>query len=291
MILHQKTLEKLRQLINEKTEYRTGPKLVTFFNNLGFNDSYSEGFPSRWKFTDEKLSKINGTPELDKCIIQLFAPVNFIGNFTHLDKMIDDFNKFLVFDSWKVIRDGATISFGKADKIIFEETNSKANSIEDDFLKKEFDELGLDTLNLETSLTETLNLRLSEIKKCLSVEAPLSVIFLCGSTLEGLLNGIANKHPRVYNTASKAPTKEGRVKHLSEWTLANLIEVSCEVGYLNEDVKKFSHSLRDFRNYIHPGEQVKNRFNPDHNTSKISWQVLKVAIHQISQKINSTPLS
>lgn len=291
MILHQKTLEKLRQLINEKTEYRTGPKLVTFFNNLGFNDSYGEGFPSRWKFTDEKLSKINGTPELDKCIIQLFAPVNFIGNFARLDKMIDDFNKFLVFDSWKVIRDGVTISFGKADKIIFEETNSKTNSVEDDFLKKEFDELGLDTLNLDASLTETLTLRISEIKKCLSLEAPLSVIFLCGSTLEGLLTGLANKNISLYNMAISAPKKDGRVKSHHEWTLSNLIDVSCEVGYIKEDIKKFSHSLRDFRNYIHPNEQVRNRFNPDHHTATISWQVLKVAIHQISQKTNSTPLS
>ena len=30
MILNQKTLEKLRQLINEETKYRSGPKIVQF---------------------------------------------------------------------------------------------------------------------------------------------------------------------------------------------------------------------------------------------------------------------
>lgn len=291
MILQQKTLEKLRKLINEETEYRTGPQLIMFFNNLGFNDSYSDGFPSRWEFTDEKLTKINGTQELDKCITQLFAPVNFIGNFSKLNECIDNFNKFLAFDNWKVVRDGANTHFAKADKISFEDANVKVSTVEDDFLRKEFNEIGLDTLNLENSLTEVLNLRLLEIKKCLIVEAPLSVIFLCGSTLEGILNGIAAKHPRIYNNAPAAPKKDGKVKNLSEWTLFNLIDVSCEVGYLNQDVKKFSHSLRDFRNYIHPNEQVKNRFNPDHQTSKISWQVLKVAIYQISQKENNNPIS
>lgn len=291
MILQQKTLEKLRELINEETEYRTGPKLITFFNNLGFNDSYSEGFPSRWKFTDEKLTKINGTPELEKCIIQLFAPLNFIGNFDKLDKCIDHFNKFLAFDNWKIIRDEAIIKFVKADKISLENTSIKTSTVEDEFLKKEFDEIGLDTLNLEKPLTEVLNLRLLEIKKCLIAEAPLSVIFLCGSTLEGILSGLANKNISLYNTALSAPKKDGRVKSHHEWTLLNLIEVSCEVGYINEDVKKFSHSLRDFRNYIHPNEQVKKCFNPDHHTSKISWQVLKVAIHQISQKANNNSIS
>ena len=54
MEISQKTVEKLRNLINEETEYRSGPKLIAFFNNLGFNDEYGQGFPSRWMFTDEK---------------------------------------------------------------------------------------------------------------------------------------------------------------------------------------------------------------------------------------------
>jgi len=43
MILCKKTLEFLREMINEKTEYRSGPKLVQFFNDLGFKDSYGQG--------------------------------------------------------------------------------------------------------------------------------------------------------------------------------------------------------------------------------------------------------
>jgi hypothetical protein len=38
---------------------------------------------------------------------------------------------------------------------------------------------------------------------------------------------------------------------------------------------------KDFRNYIHPYQQLGSQFNPDKQTSKISWQVLKTAIHQI----------
>lgn len=64
MQLKKKTLEKLRNLINKETQYRSGPQIVRFFNMLGFNDTYGQGFPSRWIYTDEKLSQINGTPEL-----------------------------------------------------------------------------------------------------------------------------------------------------------------------------------------------------------------------------------
>jgi len=65
MHLSPRTLENLREMINERTEYRSGPKLVQFFNRLGFSDVYGRGFPSRWLFTDERLAEINGTPALE----------------------------------------------------------------------------------------------------------------------------------------------------------------------------------------------------------------------------------
>ncbi len=51
MFLQKKSLKKLRELINEETEYSRGRELVEFFNNLGFKDSYGQGFSSRGFFT------------------------------------------------------------------------------------------------------------------------------------------------------------------------------------------------------------------------------------------------
>lgn len=281
MQIQSKTLEKLRSLINEETEYRSGPKLVDFFNDLGFSDSYGQGFPSRWVYTDEKLSKINGTPELDKCIKKLFAPVNFVGRFTDLDKFIKDFNQYLAFDGWQVVRNNTIITFTKAGEIKFED---KIEDKEDNFLKKEFSEISLDKLGLDTMITEIINIRFDEIKSCLTAKASLSVIFLAGSSLEGILLGMTTKYPKEFNLCKSSPKdKEGKVKAFHEWTLSNLIDAAHDIGLLNEDVKKFSHSLRDFRNYIHPFAQMNARFNPDEHTAKICWQVLKAAINQLSK--------
>ena len=282
MYLQDKTLEKLRNLINEETEYRKGPKLVEFFNALGFKDVYQwkGGFPSRWMYTDEKLKKINGTPELDKCIKNVFLPVNFIGRFQDLDKLITDFNQYIAFDGWKVIRNEKEITFSKAGKIDFSNTNELK---EDDFLNNEFSNISLDKLALESGITEVLNFRFDEIKKCLAVKAPMCVIFLTGSSLEGILLGFALKFPKEFNSSKSSPKeKDGKVKPYHLWTLSNFIEAAFEIGLLKEDVKKFSHSLRDFRNYIHPYEQVSSKFNPDEHTAKICWQVLKAAIYQLS---------
>ncbi len=283
MILQNKTLEKLRLLINEETEYRSGPQLVAFFNKLGFNDTYRQGFPSRWKYTDEKLNAINGTPELDKCIKNIFSPINFINEISKLDKHIAEFNNFLVYDDWNVIRNGKEISFRKETNIDF---NDKTTEIkEDDFLKREFQDISIVKLGLDAIITEILELRFKEIEKCLSVNAPLSVIFLSGSLLEGILLGVASKFPKEFNTSKASPKNKDdktKIKKFHLWTLNDFINVTHDIGFIKEDVKKFSHSLRDFRNYIHPYEQMSSRFNPDEHTAKICWQVLKTAIFQIT---------
>jgi hypothetical protein len=287
MIIQKKTLEKLRDLINEETDYRSGPKLVNFFNDLGFYDSYKQGFPSRWFYTDEKLNEINGTPVLDRCIKKLFAPVNFISRFSELDNFINEFNQYLAFDNWKVVRNENEIIFTKADKIDFEDSSSEFE--EDEFLKREFSEISLEKLELDNIITETIEFRFEEIKKCLSVEAPLSLIFLAGSTLEGILLGIASKHPKEFNQSKSSPKdKEGNVRQFPDWTLSNFIDIAYDIGLLMEDVKKFSHSLRAFRNYIHPYEQVSSGFNPDKHTAAICWQVLKAAIYQLTNNIIKT---
>ena len=122
MILNNKTLEKLRNLINEETEYRSGSRLIQFFNELGLSDSYGQGFPARWRYTDEKLAQINGTPILEKCIKNVLAPINFIENFDTLDCHINDFNKYLAFDQLRVIRNQAEITFQKLERVEIDES-------------------------------------------------------------------------------------------------------------------------------------------------------------------------
>ena len=122
MILNNKTLEKLRNLINEETEYRSGSRLIQFFNELGLSDSYGQGFPARWRYTDEKLAQINGTPKLEKCIKNVLAPINFIDNFDKLDCHINEFNKYLAFDQLRVIRNQAEITFQKLERVEIDES-------------------------------------------------------------------------------------------------------------------------------------------------------------------------
>jgi len=148
-----------------------------------------------------------------------------------------------------------------------------------EFLGKDFGSLSIKKIPSVGPLESILEARLAEAIKCLQSDAPLAVVFHCGSILEGLLLSVAIANPKEFNQAPNAPTdKSGQVRQFQDWTLAQFIDVSCELGYLKLDVKKFGHALRDFRNFIHPYEQMATKFNPDKHTAEICLQVLKAAI-------------
>ena len=151
---------------------------------------------------------------------------------------------------------------------------------ESDFLKRDFGTISIQGLGLDNSVEVILSARVKEAVDCVAAGAPLSAIFMCGSILEGILLSVALKNPAEFNRATGSPKQKdsGKVKPFHEWTLANLIDVAHEVGVLRLDVKKFGHAVRDFRNYIHPYEQMASQFTPDQHTAQICVQVLRAAV-------------
>ena len=151
------------------------------------------------------------------------------------------------------------------------------------FLQQEIAIPKVRNLPVEPSVVPIIESRLLEAQKALEAEAYLSVIFLSGSILEGVLLGKAQYEPAKFNKSSASPkTEDGKVKRFHDWTLAQFIDVASDVGVLKPDVQKFSHGLRDFRNYIHPYQQMVSNFTPDAYTAKLCFQVLKAALASVA---------
>ena len=154
---------------------------------------------------------------------------------------------------------------------------------ESEFLDHEFTIPNIQKLPIDTQVAPIVEARLHEARVALGAGAHLSVIFLCGSVLEAVLLGAAQQAPASFNQAKATPkTANGSPKRFPDWSLAQLINVACEVGVLKLDIKKFSHGLRDFRNYIHPYERLVSGFTPDEHTAKVCFQVLKAALASLA---------
>lgn len=161
--------------------------------------------------------------------------------------------------------------------------SSKPVQTVDDFLHNEFTIPNIRKLPIEAMAVPVIESRLNEARTTMGAGAYLSTIFLCGSVLEAVLLGAAQNDPARFNRASASPkTGDGSVKRFHDWSLAQFIDVGCEAGLLKPDVKKFSHGLRDFRNFIHPYEQMSSGFTPDEHTAKVCFQVLKAALASVA---------
>jgi hypothetical protein len=90
----------------------------------------------------------------------------------------------------------------------------------------------------------------------------------CGLRLLSLRYGFAAQY-------NKAPPQ------FHEWKLREWIDVLARIGDLSPNVEKFGHALRDFRNYVHPAEQLAHRFSPDHHTARIGFQVVVAAAEDL----------
>ncbi len=59
--------------------YRSGPEIIRFFNDFGFNDIYS-GSDSRWSMAESRIRQLNGDKRLIKVIEESLAPSHYTGS-------------------------------------------------------------------------------------------------------------------------------------------------------------------------------------------------------------------
>ncbi|WP_236306488.1 hypothetical protein [Dickeya zeae] len=191
----------------------------------------------------------------------------------------------MAFDKWTVKRLEAEIIFEKKDKVVID-VGSQQGDPEDDFLRREFNNVEFTSDFIDPYIADVLKARIKEIEDCYPVGAYLSVIFLAGSTLEGFLLGVASKYPKAFNTTKSSPKdNSGKIRQFHEWSLSSFIDVVKELGLIEYDTYRFSHTLRDFRNYIHPYQQLSHQFTPREHTAKICLQVLKASITEVNNHI------
>lgn len=99
--------------------YRSGPKLVSFFNEFGTNHTYGQGFPSRWSFAENCIREFNDTPTLKKIILAAVDPRDFMGTSVYdqktkemkaadLQDALKYLNEFLAYDGFEIVPHGKT---------------------------------------------------------------------------------------------------------------------------------------------------------------------------------------
>lgn len=266
--------------------YRSSSYLTRFFHSIDINATH-DGSTRKW-WVLEVLKQLD-PQQIERVILRLVDLREYRSDKEQLGLAVRSMNDILAMENLGVGFKGTSPELRRAEPIELDEkelAKSPPASDEAAFLGKQFTEdIQIDDLGLDSVITGFLQARVDEVQASPKNKVALGTIILLGSTLEGLLLALAIKHPKTFMSSSAAPKdRSGSVKKLHDWSLSELINVARDIRLLDVDVSKFSHVLRDFRNYIHPYQQMSESFSPDEHTVDICWQVFRAAYSQMKER-------
>lgn len=141
------------------------------------------------------------------------------------------------------------------------------------------------TLTADASMQTILVRRWAEVQQCLGAGAHLAATVMMGGLMESLLVARINSSPNkaAVFTAKSAPRdpKSGATRQLADWTLAAMVEVGHEVGWLTRSAKDLGTVLREFRNYIHPHKEHADGVSLTLEDGRVFWDVTKSICRQL----------
>ena len=248
--------------------YRTKSQIYDFFRRAGV-EPRGESSTRKW-FVLESLQAIDGTGELDRIVLRLASPKEYRGDAEVTQTVIAHLNQILQVEGLEIAL------LGVESQIRGRVASASAPPPKERPLEPAPD---FNRLVTDASLATILSFRWEEAQKCSKAGASLSAVIMMGSILEGVLLHKVEQNVGIANRAKCAPKdRAGNSRPIQEWGLSSLIDVANEVGWLQGDVKRFSHGLRESRNIVHPYVQRLHSDRPDEDTCRICWQVVRAAV-------------
>lgn len=113
-----------------------------------------------------------------------------------------------------------------------------------------------------------------ELKKCQQSESYKAVLLLCGSILEALL---------VDYFTGTLPAGTSK-KTILEANLETLLDMAEKEGIINKSERSLASVLKDYRNLIHPGREVRKKEAFDKSTVEIAVLVLDSLLKKLEIK-------
>ena len=113
-----------------------------------------------------------------------------------------------------------------------------------------------------------------EIQRCINTKAAKSVLILAGSIVEALLSDYF-----IENLPSGCTQST-----ILNSSLANLLDLAENEGLITRSDKNLATVIKDYRNLIHPGKEVRKHEQFDFETSELSFKILNLLIRKIEKR-------
>ena len=130
----------------------------------------------------------------------------------------------------------------------------------------------------DQNLRQVLERDYGEIQKAYIATCWKSVIILSGGAFEAILADLLLQNQAKAKASAKAPS----VGDITKWDLVDLINVSVDLKLVSPGVEKLSHPVREYRNLVHPGNEVRNKLTFGKEEARIAIEVLHMLHRDLS---------
>jgi hypothetical protein len=121
-------------------------------------------------------------------------------------------------------------------------------------------------------LADVLVSRLDEVDAARSHGAYVLAIVGTGSLIEGLLDDVMR-------------LRDPETRNAKETNLDTLLRRAHGCGWIQPDAFEFSDIVRQYRNFVHPREQLRKKIVPDEDTVLLCWQPVLAVINDLHERL------
>jgi hypothetical protein len=258
---------------------RRVPELLTFFERAGHPDIPEFYGNSRRRWVLDRLDEYASDLDVQaNVLLRIADPREYRSDLQQTARATQALNRVLLGEGLRVDH------LGMSPRLVH--SDASITTLEPDSLQLAVD---LRELTGDSAFGELLRERWLEAGRCLEAQAYLAATIMLGSLLEGALLAVAKEYRADAARSRHAPKRIDRNRPerpappppVEQWRLESLINVGHDCGWIDRNVKDFSHSVRRFRNLIHPQAQQDEPERPDWDTCDISRRVVAAALNDL----------
>jgi hypothetical protein len=113
-----------------------------------------------------------------------------------------------------------------------------------------------------------------ELLRATEAQCWKSVIIVAGGTIEGILTDVLQARSAA---ALASPKRNPRSStDIGEWKLVWLIDVALDLGVVGTAISKLSDAVRQFRNLVHPTNELRNKLTFGEPEAKVALETVRI---------------
>lgn len=268
-VLDLRTIERLAEIICDQggPYARSVRALTRFLGGAGWDVAYEGGARVPW-LVEEIRERNDDAEAIHALLKRIIDPREYDEGIKAASTFVETMNDLLAADGLQVGYESGTRPVVRRLEGTGElGLDQLAARLADPELRQAVREIVSDP-----EMAEILIARLDEVDACRRAGAYLLAVIGTGSFVEGLLYDVVR--PRDSDT-----------QKMKNPTLDFLLNRAHKRGWIQHDAFTFGGYVREYRNLVHPREQLRMAFRADNDTVLLCWQPVLAVINDLRAEL------